>query len=126
MLHHLTIGVEELARSAAFYDAVLSPLGYGRIWTEDTGIGYGRPGGGEKFAIELRPGAGAAGGPGLHVAFSAPSREALARFHSAALAHGGRDNDSPGMYHEHDEHYYPAYAFDPDGNSVEAVFTDDV
>ena len=39
----------------------------------------------------------------------------------AVLAAGGRDNGGPG---ERDYHpgYYAAYAIDPDGNNVEAVF----
>ena len=37
------------------------------------------------------------------------------------LAAGGRDNGAPG---ERDYHpgYYAAFAFDPDGNNVEAVY----
>jgi catechol 2,3-dioxygenase-like lactoylglutathione lyase family enzyme len=31
MLHHLSFAVADLARSGAFYDAVLAPLGYGRV-----------------------------------------------------------------------------------------------
>ena len=59
------------------------------------------------------------GGP-VHLAFQAPDREAVERFHEAALAAGGRDNGGPG---ERDYHpgYYAAYAIDPDGNNVEAV-----
>jgi catechol 2,3-dioxygenase-like lactoylglutathione lyase family enzyme len=58
---------------------------------------------------------------GLHVAFQAADRETVQRFHEAALASGGRDNGRPG---ERDYHpgYYSAYAYDPDGNNVEAVF----
>jgi catechol 2,3-dioxygenase-like lactoylglutathione lyase family enzyme len=29
---HISIGVEDLDRAAAFYDAVLAPLGYVRLW----------------------------------------------------------------------------------------------
>lgn len=51
MLHHLSFAVADLARSGAFYDAALAPLGYIRVWTHKTAIGYGLPGGGDKFAI---------------------------------------------------------------------------
>ena len=98
MLHHVSIGVADLARSASFYDAALAPLGYVRVWTDDTGIGYGKPGGGDKLAIKLRKGAQPPG-DGFHLAFAAPSREAVAAFHAAALAHGGRDNGAPGSIH---------------------------
>ena len=39
----------------------------------------------------------------------------------AALAAGGRDNGAPGERHYHPG-YFAAFAFDPDGNNVEAVF----
>jgi len=35
MLHHLSFGVSNLDRAAAFYDAVLSALGYVRVWSQD-------------------------------------------------------------------------------------------
>jgi catechol 2,3-dioxygenase-like lactoylglutathione lyase family enzyme len=41
MLHHLSIAVSNLARSAAFYDAVLGTLGYRRVWSSEHEIGYG-------------------------------------------------------------------------------------
>src|SRR5260370_34143842 len=40
MLHHLSFAVADLARSAAFYDAVLSTLGYVRFWADETAVGY--------------------------------------------------------------------------------------
>lgn len=54
MLHHFSIAVADISRSAMFYDAVLSSLGYVRVWTDQTAIGYGLPGGDDKFAIKLR------------------------------------------------------------------------
>ena len=53
MLHHISLGTVDLARSTAFYDAVLAPLGYVRVWTDSTAAGYGYPGGGDKLAIKL-------------------------------------------------------------------------
>jgi catechol 2,3-dioxygenase-like lactoylglutathione lyase family enzyme len=57
MLHHISFGVTDLARSGAFYDAALAPLNYVRVWTRDKAIGYGVAGGGDKFAIRLQTGA---------------------------------------------------------------------
>ena len=42
-------------------------------------------------------------------------------FHRAALAHGGRDNGARGERSYHPG-YYAAFALDPDGNNIEAVF----
>src|SRR4051812_22481302 len=121
MLHHLSFAVMDLARSAAFYDASLSTLGYVRVWSDSTAVGYGLPGGGDKFAIRLSPGPPTAPGAKFHAAFAAPSREAVARFHEAALRHGGQDNGVPELCPEYGEHYYAAFVIDPDGYRIEAV-----
>lgn len=120
MLHHVSLGVSDLGRAASFYDAVLAALGYVRVWADDTAIGYGYPGGGDKLAIKLREG-GTAPSDGFHLAFSAPTRAAVQAFHAAALNHGGRDNGTPGLRSEYGPTYYAAFAIDPDGHRVEAV-----
>jgi catechol 2,3-dioxygenase-like lactoylglutathione lyase family enzyme len=126
MLHHLSFAVAELARSAAFYDAALFPLGYVRVWTHKTAIGYGSSGGGDKFAIKLGSDGMIAPGEGFHVAFSAPSRDAVTAFYKAALEHGGKDNGGSGLHPEYGSNYYAAFVFDPDGYRIEAVINDKV
>lgn len=121
MLHHLSFGTADLARSTAFYDAVLAALGYARVWADDTAVGYGSSGAGDKFAIKLRSGPIAVPGPGFHVAFAAADRDAVARFYEAALEHGGKDNGPPGLRPQYGENYYAAFVFDPDGYAIEAV-----
>jgi catechol 2,3-dioxygenase-like lactoylglutathione lyase family enzyme len=121
MLHHVSFAVADLARSAPFYDAVLATLGYSRVWSHETAIGYGPPGGGDKFAIKFRGKETAVPGPGFHLAFAAPSREAVTAFHRAALANGGRDNGPPGLRTQYAPDYYAAFVFDPDGYRIEAV-----
>jgi catechol 2,3-dioxygenase-like lactoylglutathione lyase family enzyme len=56
MLHHVSLGVRDLRASVAFYDAVLAPLGYVRVWADFVGrhgaaAGYGEPGGGDRLAL---------------------------------------------------------------------------
>jgi catechol 2,3-dioxygenase-like lactoylglutathione lyase family enzyme len=97
MLHHLSFAVADLERSARFYDAALSLLGYVRVWSDATAVGYGQPGGGDKFAIRLRPENAAVPGDGFHVAFAAPSRQAVNDFYETALQWGGRDNGPAGL-----------------------------
>lgn len=127
MLHHVSFGVTDIERSASFYDAVLAPLGYGRVWEDirtgqaNQAVGYGLPGSGDKFAIKHRPGSQLPPRPGFHLAFAAPSREAVARFHEAAIANGGRDNGAPGLRPDYGPNYYAAFAMDPDGHHLEAV-----
>jgi catechol 2,3-dioxygenase-like lactoylglutathione lyase family enzyme len=121
MLHHISLGVADLQRSATFYDAALGALGYVRVWTDESAVGYGLPGGGDKFAIKQRGSATVPPGPGFHVAFAAPDQRSVARFHEAALQHGGRDNGAPGLRPHYGPAYYAAFVIDPDGHPIEAV-----
>lgn len=41
MLDHLSVGVADLERARSFYDAVLAPLGYGRVNDLESSSGYG-------------------------------------------------------------------------------------
>jgi catechol 2,3-dioxygenase-like lactoylglutathione lyase family enzyme len=63
-----------------------------------------------------------AGSAPIHLAFAAPSREAVDTFHAAALAHGGRDNGAPGFRDQglRREANYVAFVLDPDNNNIEA------
>ena len=127
MLHHISLGVSDIECSAAFYDAALAPLGYVRVWEDirpgaaGQAVGYGVPGGGDKLAIKYRPEGQRPPGPGFHLAFAAPDRQAVAKFHTAALEHGGRDNGGPGLRPHYGPHYYAAFVVDPDGHPIEAV-----
>lgn len=121
MLHHLSFAVADLARSAAFYDATLSALGYVRVWADETAIGYGSTNGEDKFAIRFRQDRITVPGEGFHLAFTAPSRDAVNAFHKAALKHGGKDNGGAGLHPEYGPDYYAAFVFDPDGYRIEAV-----
>ena len=120
MLSHVSLGARDLDRAASFFDAVLAALGYVRLWTGESGLGYGGPGGGEELNIFERQGASPPG-EGFHLAFVAPNRAAVDQFHAAALAHGGVDCGAPGSRPHYGKDYYAAFALDPDGHKLEAV-----
>lgn len=120
MLGHVSLGVRDLAGAALFYDAVLNALGYVRLWTGEGGLGYGSPGGGEELNIFERAGASPPG-EGFHLAFEAPDRAAVERFHAAALANGGTDAGVPGARPHYGARYYAAFVIDPAGHRLEAV-----
>jgi catechol 2,3-dioxygenase-like lactoylglutathione lyase family enzyme len=123
MYHHISIGVENLDRAAAFYAVSLAPLGYVRLWQDAGGAGYGPEGfkGAAPFTI-VQSGADAKPpGQGFHIAFSAPNHEAVDRFHAAALGAGGIDEGKPGIREHYAPDYYAAFVFDPDGHRIEAV-----
>jgi catechol 2,3-dioxygenase-like lactoylglutathione lyase family enzyme len=125
MIDHLSIGVGDLARSRAFYDAVLAPLGYRRVYDFDEGSGYGRdephPLKEQALPFWILQHRTVKANLGLHICFSAPSREAVDAFHAAALAAGGLDNGKPGPRPQYHANYYAAFAFDLDGHKIEAV-----
>jgi catechol 2,3-dioxygenase-like lactoylglutathione lyase family enzyme len=123
MIDHLSVGVADLARSGAFYDAVLLPLGYVRLFAKGRGIGYGPPGAqDEAFAILAAGELAKPPGEGWHIAFGAPSREAVETFHSLALKHGAIDEGGPGLRPHYGAGYYAAFVRDLDGYRIEAVF----
>ncbi len=58
----------------------------------------------------------------VHLAFQAPDRATVDRFHAAALAAGGKDHGKPGLREQYHAGYYGAFVIDPDGNNIEAVY----
>lgn len=123
MIDHVSVGVRDLARSRAFYDAVLAPLGLVRIVDfEGRGSDYGSAPGtlGVEFTITAE-GPNVSPSRGMHVCFRAPSRAAVDRFHAQAPATGGRDDGAPGVRAKYHADYYAAFVLDPDGHRIEAV-----
>ena len=124
MIDHTGIGVADMARSAAFYDAALGALGLRRamqlpenVGTDGIGYGFDYP----VFWIDrFHP-----HGVKQHTAFVARSRAEVAAFHAAALSAGGSDNGPPGFRDTtkgYPPGYYAAFVLDPDGNNMEAVY----
>jgi catechol 2,3-dioxygenase-like lactoylglutathione lyase family enzyme len=113
---HIGLRVKALDRSIAFYTAALAPLGYVLCSRDAGSAGFGPEG---QPALWLYASGEARGQ--VHVAFQAKERDAVTRFHSAAVAAGGKDNGPPGVRADYAANYYAAFALDPDGNNVEAV-----
>ncbi len=111
LIDHVHLKVRDLPATRRFYDAVLGALGLPPTQAFDEYV----------EADELCFSLGTPLTSGLHLAFQAMDRDAVHRFHAAALAAGGRDNGAPGERRYHPG-YYGAFALDPDGNNVEAVY----
>lgn len=120
MLHHLSLGVRDLARAGAFYDAALGALGFRRVFDGDESIGYGLVNDEDMLLLNLDP-AASPPGAGFHLAFAAPSRAAVDAFHALALRAGGSDNGAPGLRPAYGPDYYAAFLVDPDGHRIEAI-----
>ena len=117
MLDHVTLGVSDFEQSKTFYDRALGPLGITHLYADgERTAGYGiRPK--AFFWIGWRQ----APQTGAHVAFTAPDRATVDRFHQEAIAAGGRDNGAPGVRPNYHPNYYGAFVLDPDGHNIEAV-----
>jgi catechol 2,3-dioxygenase-like lactoylglutathione lyase family enzyme len=110
LIDHVQLVVRDLEASWRFYRAVLEVIGVAIVDAEQ---GY-------FFADELFVSEGEPLTGRVHLAFQAPDREAVQRFHAVGLAAGGRDNGNPGE-REYHPGYYAAFLLDPDGNNIEAV-----
>ncbi|GAA0650925.1 VOC family protein [Brevundimonas lenta] len=119
MIDHLGLDVSDIARSRAFYNAALEPLGYRLIQEfpdgDATVVMYGIESPEFIIADKDRP------GEANHIAFRTETRAQVDAFHAAALAAGGRDNGGPGLRPNYGPTYYAAFVHDPDGFNVEAV-----
>lgn len=115
MIDHIGITVTDLARSVAFYEHALAPLGYSVFMKGDQFAGFGA-GGKPDFWIGVGPVP-----QRIHVAFRAKGRADVRAFHQAALAAGGADNGAPGVREQYHPDYYGAFVLDPDGHNIEAV-----
>ena len=128
MIHHISIGVSDILASGAFYDAILKPLGYIRAFEDlrpgekHQAIGYGSEIDEDKFTIKERFSTELSPGPGFHLAFSAPNREAVDEWHRQGIALGAKNQGEPQIWLDFGPNYYAAYLLDPDGWQIEAVF----
>ena len=132
MLDHTGIVVTDLAKARAFYDAIAKPLGLATADNGDSAFLFGKS---REEPIPylwigtLIPSYWVEGSrPGInqmHVAFIAPTKQAVHEFHAAGIAAGGRDNGEPGP-RDGAMGYYGAFLLDPDGNNIEACYRDPV
>jgi len=128
MFDHVGIVVADLRRSARFYGRVLAPLGLHILERHQRGpndgwvvISTGAPA--SPFFV-IAAGRPSFWGPEAHVSaspihlcFTAPSREAVDRFHALGLELGAKDNGAPGIRRNP---FYCAFLIDLDGNNIEA------
>lgn len=121
ILNHVSVGVSDLNLARSFYDAVLAPLGCRRIEDFELATAWGKvfP----EFWVNFPyDGLVATPGNGIHICFTAPSRQAVDIFYQAALDNGGIGEGEPGLRPEYTPDYYAAFVRDPDGNKIEALF----
>ena len=120
MIHHVSVGTNDLKRSKRFYDAVLPVVGITPFSEAEDGVGYicGTFHFSMQVPIDGKP---ATVGNGSHVAFAVENRGMVDRFHTIALENGGMSDGAPGVRDSYDPNYYAAFVRDPDGNKIEVV-----
>jgi catechol 2,3-dioxygenase-like lactoylglutathione lyase family enzyme len=132
MFDHIGFLVRNSSVSLAFFTACLKPLGIERVQDLpefDAALfkavdqrGFMFIAGSKKGVPSYWSVGNAPGNAPIHIAFAAPSREAVDAFHEQALAHGGRDNGHPGFRNQGRKPCanYVAFVLDPDNNNIEA------
>jgi catechol 2,3-dioxygenase-like lactoylglutathione lyase family enzyme len=119
LFDHVKLPVRDIARSRAFYERALQPLGVRVVQSSQGPAGFAI-GEVDFWITEEEMAAGS-----VHIAFAASDRETVDAFHAAAVEAGGVDNGRPGLRPHYHAGYYAAFVLDPDGNNVEAVFHGD-
>ena len=119
MIGYVTLGTNDLARGARFYDAIAAELGVGRMMEFDSFIAWGAPGGAPGIGL-TKPfdGNAASVGNGVMVALEAKDRAQVQRLYDIALANGGSCEGPVGP--RGDGSFYAGYFRDPDGNKLNA------
>lgn len=119
MIGYVTLGTNDLARAAKFYDAIAAELDTPRMMEFDGFIAWGKPGGAAGIGL-TKPfdGNPASVGNGVMVAFEAKDKEQVHRLYEIALANGGTCEGPPGP--RGDDGFYAGYFRDPDGNKLNA------
>ena len=118
MIGYVTLGTNDVAKAAAFYDELLGLLGAKRFMEDDTmvawmaspqapGIGVIRPHDGNAATV----------GNGMMVALAVDSPEKVNALHAKALELGGTDEGAPGP---RSDTFYAGYFRDLDGNKLNA------
>ena len=116
MIGYVTIGTNDLARAASFYDALLGEMDAKRMMENEQFVAWSvkpdQPGLGVTKPFDKKP---ATVGNGVMVALMVDSKEKVDAFHRKALQLGGTDEGAPGP---RGEGFYAGYFRDLDGNKL--------
>ena len=135
-LHHVDLNVSDVGRSAAFYDCILTQMGFTRVldpggaeagsdWMAPRGTNRGH------FSLGIVPAKSRAilrdrFAPGLHhLALKADTRSAVDALHRTLLQMNAEILDAPAEYPQYGPGYYAVFFLDPDGLKLEYVFSSD-
>ena len=117
MKGYITVGTNDLTRSAAFYEALFEELGFTRQ-REYPGraVYFGTEDDTQLVVITPADGQPATTGNGTMIALNVDSQEQVQRLHARAIDLGANDEGAPGP--RGSDTFYGAYFRDPDGNKI--------
>lgn len=117
MIGYVTLGTNDIARAAKFYDALLGEMGAKRFMESDRFIAWAVSPDSPALAV-IKPfdGKAATIGNGVMVALAADSREKVNALYARAIALGAKDEGKPGPRGEGG--FYAGYFRDLDGNKL--------
>lgn len=121
MFSHVMVGVNDLDRAKAFYDAVLGALGAGPGMVDRHRVFWRTPTGVFSASLPI-DGQPATVGNGSTVGFVCKDQAQADAWHAAGVANGGTSiEDPPGVREGAGGKMYLAYLRDPDGNKLCAL-----
>jgi len=116
MIGYVTLGTNDLARAAAFYDELLAELGAKRFMEFDTFIAWSvspdKPGIAATKPFDGKP---ATVGNGCMTALEVESKEMVDKVFNKAIALGAKDEGAAGP---RGDNFYAGYFRDLDGNKL--------
>jgi predicted lactoylglutathione lyase len=120
MIGYVTLGTNDIARAARFYDALLAEFGAKRAMEMETFIAWSTgPGAPMVSVIKPYDKKAATVGNGVMVALAASSKQQVDAIHRRALELGAKDEGAPGP---RGDGFYAGYFRDLDGNKLNAFF----
>jgi len=119
MFSHVMVGVNDLDRAKAFYDATLGALGVAPGFVDRHRVFWRTPAGVFSASLPI-DGEAATIGNGSTVGFACASAEQADAWHAAGVAAGGTSIEEPPGVREAPTggKLYLAYLRDPDGNKL--------
>lgn len=116
MIGYVTLGTNDIKKAAAFYDALLEPMGGKRFMEFDTFIAWtNNPKSPGLSVTKPFDGNAASVGNGVMVALFAGTPEKVNELHARAIELGGTDEGAPGP---RGDNFYAGYFRDLDGNKL--------
>ena len=117
MKGYVTVGTNNLIRSATFYEALFEELGFSRQReVPGRAVYFGTKDDVQLVVITPADGQPAPAGNGTMIALKVDSQEQVQRLHARAIELGGTDEGAPGP--RGGETFYGAYFRDPDGHKI--------